>query len=56
METVRARRGTIALSHQIVDRVSNGPGGSTINSNAAETLFVLVVVGHEVLDMGTGLR
>lgn len=42
METVRARGGTIALSHQIIDLVLNGPGGSTINSNAAETLFALV--------------
>ena len=42
METVRARGGTIALSHQIIDLALNGPGGSTINSNAAETLFALV--------------
>ncbi|GAA3852325.1 hypothetical protein KACC15558_34140 [Brevibacterium ammoniilyticum] len=42
LETVRARRGTVALSHQIIDYALHGPDGSPANRNAPETLFTLI--------------
>ncbi len=42
LEQVRARRGTIALSHQIIDLALNGPSGSWSKSGEAETLWSLI--------------
>lgn len=42
LERVRARRGTIALSHQIIDLAIHGPNGSLDRSSEAETLFDLI--------------
>lgn len=42
LEQVRARRGTIALSHQIIDLALHGPAGSPARSSESETLFALV--------------
>ena len=42
LEQVRARRGTIALSHQIIDLALHGPTGSPDRSSESETLFALV--------------
>ena len=42
LEQVRARRGTIALSHQIIDLALNGPGGSQNRSSEPETLWSLI--------------
>ncbi len=42
LDQVRARRGTIALSHQIIDLVLHGPGGSSTSSNGSEALFNLI--------------
>lgn len=42
LDTVKARRGTIALSHQIIDFALHGPHGSPIRQNASETLFTLI--------------
>lgn len=42
LEQVRARRGTIALSHQIIDLALYGPAGSPARSSDPETLFALV--------------
>ncbi|WP_229119434.1 hypothetical protein [Enemella evansiae] len=42
LDQVRARRGTIALSHQIIDFTLHGPTGSPTRRNDAETLFSLV--------------
>ncbi|WIY84296.1 hypothetical protein [Propionimicrobium sp. PCR01-08-3] len=39
---VRARRGTIALSHQIIDLALHGPTGSPSRNNDSETLWSLV--------------
>lgn len=39
---VRARRGTIALSHQIIDLALNGPDGSPTQSEESETLWTLI--------------
>lgn len=38
LEQVRARRGTIALSHQIIDIALHGPDGSPKQSDGSETL------------------
>ena len=42
LDRVRARRGTIALSHQIIDFALHGPSGSPDRSNDSETLFALI--------------
>jgi len=42
LEQVQARRGTIALSHQIIDLALNGPGGSQNRSSEPETLWSLI--------------
>ena len=42
LDRVRARRGTIALSHQIIDLTLNGPAGSQNKSNEPETLWSLI--------------
>lgn len=42
LEQVRARRGTIALSHQIIDLALNGPAGSQSRSSEPETLWSLI--------------
>lgn len=42
LDQVRARRGTIALSHQVIDLVLHGPHGSPASWNESETLFALV--------------
>lgn len=42
LDQVRARRGTIALSHQIIDFALHGPAGSPARWNEPETLFALV--------------
>lgn len=39
---MKARRGTIALSHQIIDLTLNGPHGSQTQSDASETLWSLI--------------
>ncbi len=42
MERVRARRGTVALSHQVIDLAVNGPAGSPASWNDSATLFALI--------------
>ena len=42
LEQVQARRGTIALSHQIIDLALNGPHGSPSKNTASETLWSLI--------------
>lgn len=42
LEQVRARRGTIALSHQIIDLALNGPAGSRNRNDGSETLWFLI--------------
>ena len=42
LDQVRARRGTIALSHQIIDLALNGPTGSQNKNDEAETLWNLI--------------
>ena len=42
LDRVRARRGTISLSHQIIDLALNGPAGSQTKSNEPETLWLLI--------------
>ena len=42
LEQVKARRGTIALSHQIIDFALHGPDGSPAKRSASETLFTLI--------------
>ncbi|CCH70507.1 hypothetical protein BN10_590024 [Phycicoccus elongatus Lp2] len=42
LEQVRARRGTIALSHQIIDLALNGAAGSQSRGSEAEMLWSLV--------------
>ena len=42
LEQVRARRGTIALSHQIIDLALNGPAGSPIKNDESEMLWSLI--------------
>ena len=42
LEQVRARRGTIALSHQIIDLALNGPTGSQGRSSEPEMLWSLI--------------
>ena len=42
LEQVRARRGTIALSHQVIDLALNGPAGSQNKSGESETLWSLI--------------
>lgn len=42
LEQVRARRGTIALSHQVIDLALNGPHGSRVRRNESETLWNLI--------------
>ena len=42
LDQVRARRGTIALSHQIIDFALHGPAGSPIRRGERETLWSLV--------------
>jgi hypothetical protein len=42
LEHVRARRGTIALSHQIIDLALNGPHSSASRNGESETLWPLI--------------
>ena len=42
LDQVRARRGTIALSHQIIDLALNGPPGSASRNDDSETLWSLI--------------
>ena len=42
LDQVRARRGTIALSHQVIDLALRGPNGSTEWRNESETLWSLI--------------
>ena len=42
LEKVRARRGTIALSHQVIDLALNGPHGSADKSDDSQTLWSLI--------------
>lgn len=42
LEQVRARRGTIALSHQIIDLALHGPHGSPKQNSESETLWSLI--------------
>jgi len=42
LDQVRARRGTIALSHQIIDFALHGPGGSPSRRGESETLWSLI--------------
>lgn len=42
LDQVQARRGTIALSHQVIDLALHGPHGSPTRWNESETLFALV--------------
>lgn len=42
LDQVRARRGTIALSHQVIDLALNGPHGSRVRQNESETLWSLI--------------
>ena len=41
LDKVKARRGTIALSHQIIDLVLHGPDGSLSRHSDSETLWSL---------------
>lgn len=42
LDQVRARRGTIALSHQVIDLALNGPHGSRRSQHGSETLWSLI--------------
>ncbi|MDO5681347.1 MAG: hypothetical protein Q4G46_00785, partial [Propionibacteriaceae bacterium] len=42
LDQVRARRGTIALSHQIIDFALHGPAGSPNKRGESETLWSLI--------------
>ena len=42
LQQVKARRGTIALSHQIIDFALHGPHGSLNKKDASETLWSLI--------------
>ena len=42
LDQVRARRGTIALSHQIIDFALHGPAGSPSRRGESETLWSLI--------------
>ena len=42
LDQVRARRGTIALSHQIIDLALHGPHGSPDSETESETLWSLI--------------
>ena len=42
LDQVRARRGTIALSHQIIDFALHGPAGSPNRRTESETLWSLI--------------
>ncbi len=42
LDQVKARRGTIALSHQIIDLVLNGPAGSPAKNGEPEMLWSLI--------------
>ncbi len=42
LDQVRARRGTIALSHQVIDLALNGPHGLRARQNESETLWSLI--------------
>lgn len=42
LERVKARRGTIALSHQIIDLALHGPHGSPKQNDESETLWCLI--------------
>lgn len=42
LDRVRARRGTIALSHQIIDFALHGPDGSRTSRPDSETMFDLI--------------
>lgn len=49
MEQVKARHGTIALSHQIIDLALHGPHGSPRQSRGSETLWSLI---EDIFDAG----
>ena len=49
LDQVRARRGTIALSHQVIDLALNGPHGSRVGQDESETLWSLI---EHIFDAG----
>ncbi|WP_243752947.1 hypothetical protein [Leucobacter ruminantium] len=49
LDQVRARRGTIALSHQVIDLVLNGP--YTSNRRVGESEMLWSLVGH-IFELG----
>ena len=49
LNQVRARRGTIALSHQIIDLALHGPDGSPNKHDESETLWSLI---EDIFDAG----
>lgn len=58
LQTVKARRGTIALSHQIIDRTLHGPNGFP-RTGEPETLWMLIgqlfeVTSRQVVDFPAG--
>ena len=53
LDQVRARRGTIALSHQIIDFALHGPGGSSNRRAESETLWSLI---DELFNVGDATR
>ncbi|EIC08555.1 hypothetical protein [Sediminivirga luteola] len=59
LEQVRARQGTIALSHQIIDLALHGPHGSPRQNAESETLWSLIgdifAAGGWVTDPAHGL-
>ena len=49
LDRVKARRGTIALSHQIIDFALHGPDGSPTRPTESETLWSLI---EQLFDSG----
>lgn len=53
LDRVKARRGTIALSHQIIDFALHGPDGSPIRPAESDTLWTLV---EQIFDSGENMH
>lgn len=51
LQQLRARRGTIALSHQIIHLTLHGPGGSPNKNDESETLWSLI---EDIFTAGDG--
>jgi hypothetical protein len=49
LEKVKARRGTIALSHQVIHLAIHGPDGSPSRNDESETLWSLI---EDIFDDG----